>query len=63
MEFDLTTAVGILVAIIVLGIGGLAASGVMAPRTVFMMVLPSMIVFAAITFWVGVKHGENRARQ
>jgi len=26
-----------------------------------MMVLPSMIVFAAVAFAIGVKHGEYRA--
>lgn len=34
MEFDLPRAGGILVAIIVIGVGGLAASGVMAVQTV-----------------------------
>ena len=63
MEFNLPRAGGILVAIIVLGVGGLAASGVMTVRTVLMMVLPSMAIFAAVAFWLGMKHGEYRALQ
>jgi len=61
MDFDLLTAGGLLVAIIAVGVGGLAASGVMGLSTVMMMVLPSMVVFAAIAFALGVKHGEYRA--
>lgn len=61
MEFDLPKAVGSLVAIVALSIAGLAASGVMTLQTVLMMVLPSMAVFAAVAFWLGVKHGEYRA--
>lgn len=60
MEFDLLTAGGSLVAIIALGVAGLAASGVMSLGTVLMMVLPSMVVFGAIAFWLGTKHGEYR---
>lgn len=62
MEFDLPKTGGLLVAIVVLSIGGLAASGMMTLQTVLMMVLPSMAVFAAVAFWLGVKHGEYRAR-
>ncbi|QLD88193.1 hypothetical protein HWV07_03750 [Natronomonas salina] len=61
MEFDLPKAAGLLVAIVALSIAGLAASGVMTLQTVLMMVLPSMAVFAAVAFWLGVKHGEFRA--
>lgn len=61
MEFDMPRALGLLVAVIAVGVGGLAASGVMATSTVLMMVLPSMVVFAAIAFGLGVKHGEYRA--
>lgn len=60
MEFDLPRAGGILVAIIVIGVGGLAASGVMTAQTVLMMVLPSMAIFAALAFWLGMKYGEYR---
>ncbi|WP_458189497.1 DUF7333 family protein [Haladaptatus sp. NG-WS-4] len=61
MEFDLPRAGGILVVLIVLGVGGLAASGVMTLQTVLMMVLPSMAIFAAVAFWLGIKYGEYRA--
>ena len=63
MRFDLPRAVGLLGLLILLGVGGLAGSGVMAVQTVLMMVLPSMILFAAVAFWVGMKHGEFRAHQ
>lgn len=63
MEFDLPRTAGILVAIIALGVGGLAASDVMTLQTVLTMVLPSMVVFAAVAFWLGAKHGEYRTRQ
>jgi hypothetical protein len=33
----------------------------MAVQTIMMMVLPSMVVFAALAFWLGTKHGEYRA--
>lgn len=61
MEFDLPRAGGILVVLIVLGVGGLAASGVMTLQTVLMMVLPSLAIFAAVAFWLGMKYGEYRA--
>lgn len=61
MEFDFVRSVGVLVAIVALGVAGLASSGVMQASTVFMMVLPSMIVFAAVSFYIGMKHGEYRA--
>jgi len=60
MEFDFLRVGGILVAIIILAIGGLAASGVMTIQTVLMMVLPSMTIFAAVAFWLDMKHGEYR---
>ncbi|MFB6271157.1 MAG: hypothetical protein ABEH83_14530 [Halobacterium sp.] len=61
MEFDFTRAVGLLVLFVVIGVVGLATADVMETSTVFMMVLPSMIVFAAVSFLIGMKHGEYRA--
>lgn len=61
MDFDLLRAGGGLALLVAVGVGGLAASGVMAPQTVLMMVLPSMAVFGALAFVLGVKHGEFRA--
>lgn len=61
MEFDLATTVGVFLAIVVVAVGGLAASGVMATGTVLMMVLPSVLVFGAVCLFLGVKYGEYRA--
>ena len=61
MEFDLTTTALVFAALIAVGVGGLAASGVMAPSTVLMMVLPSTVVFGLVCLGIGVKHGEFRA--
>lgn len=63
MQFDFLRSVGTLVVVTVLGIVGLAASHVMPTRVIFMMVLPSMILFAVVAFVLGMKHGEYRAGQ
>jgi hypothetical protein len=60
MEFDWTTTLGIFVALIVIGAGGLLASGVMAVGTILMMVLPAMVVFGLICLAIGVQYGEYR---
>ena len=60
MKFDFLRAGGLLLLVVVLGIGGLIGSGMMTTSTVLMMVAPSMLVFAAIAFALGVKHGEFR---
>ncbi len=61
MEFDTTVTAAVFAAIIVVGVGGLAASGVMATSTVLMMVAPSMIVFGLVCLGLGMKYGEHRA--
>ena len=61
MKYDLARALGLLAAIIVVGVGGLLVGDVMSGTVVLMMVLPSMVVFALVAFAVGVKHGEYRA--
>ena len=61
MEFKLPVAAGVVIAIIAAGTAGLLAMDVMAPTTTLTMVLPSMAIFAAIVFVLGVKHGEYRA--
>ena len=61
MKFNLPVAAGIVVAIIAIGVAGLVPMPGMTAQTVFMMVLPSMAIFAAIVFVIGVKHGEYRA--
>jgi hypothetical protein len=59
MEFDFVRSVGVLIAITAVATVGL--TNVMAPGTVFMMVLPSMVAFAAVAFFLGMKHGEYQA--
>lgn len=61
MEFDLATTAGIFLAIVVVAVGGLAASGVMQRSTVLMMVLPSVLFFGAVCLFLGTKYGEYRA--
>jgi hypothetical protein len=63
MEFDLTLPVslGSIVALVAVGTLGLMQGDMMSDDTVLMMVLPSMLVFAAVVFVIGVKHGEYRA--
>ena len=61
MELDLTKTAAVFVALIAVGVGGLAASGVMQTSTVLMMVAPSMVAFGLICLFIGVKHGEYRA--
>lgn len=61
MQFDLPRALGALIALVAVGIAGLAVAGVMATSTVLMMVLPSTLGFGLVAFGLGVKHGEYRA--
>jgi hypothetical protein len=60
MDFDGTTTLAIFIALIVVGIGGLLASGVMAVGTILMMVLPAMVVFGLVCLAIGVQYGEYR---
>ncbi|WP_227134836.1 DUF7333 family protein [Halorubellus salinus] len=62
MEFNQATTIGIFLLVVVVGVGGLLASGVMAASTVLMMVAPSVLVFGGLCLFLGVKHGEHRAR-
>ena len=60
MEFNATvTGVAFVVLFGVLA-GGTLTSG-MPPR-ITMMILPGLLVFMLLTLYVGVKHGEYRAR-
>lgn len=59
MEFDFVRSVAPLVVIV--AVAAIALTTVMNSSTVFMMVLPSMIVFSVIAFFFGMKHGEFRA--
>jgi high-affinity nickel permease len=58
VEYDFTRSVAPLVVIV--AVAAVALTSVMAPSTVFMMVLPSMIVFSVIAYFFGLKHGEFR---
>ncbi|WP_277554221.1 DUF7333 family protein [Halobaculum limi] len=59
MEFDFARSVLPLAAIV--AVAAVALTSVMTASTVFMMVLPSMIVFSVVAFFLGMKHGEFRA--
>ncbi|ELZ48557.1 hypothetical protein C463_00790 [Halorubrum californiense DSM 19288] len=61
MEFDLPRATAILVLIVAIGAGGLIGAEMMPLQTTLMMVVPSMLVFGALAFAIGVKHGEFRS--
>jgi len=58
MEFDFARSV--LPLVVIVAVATAALTSVMAPSTVFMMVLPSMIVFSVVAFFLGLKHGEFR---
>jgi hypothetical protein len=58
MVSDLVRSVAPLVVIV--AVASVALTSVMTPSTVFMMVLPSMIVFSIVAFFFGMKHGESR---
>ena len=59
MEFDFPQSVVPLAAIV--AVASIGLTSVMTPSTVFMMVLPSMVVFSVVAFFFGMKHGEFRA--
>lgn len=61
MEYTLPVTLGGLVALVVVGVGGLLASDLMQTRTVLTMVAPSMLAFGLVAYWLGLKHGEFRA--
>jgi len=61
MGLSFTKAVAPLV--LICAVGSIALTSVMQPSTVFMMVLPSMIVFAVVAFFLGMQFGEFEAGQ
>lgn len=61
MGFSFTQAVGPLVLIV--AVATIALTSVMQPSTVFMMVLPSMIVFAIVAFFFGMRFGKTNPEQ
>ncbi len=60
MEFTLPVSLGTLLAIVGVGVAGLAGSGTMALDTTLVMVESSMLVFGLVAFALGMKHGEYR---
>lgn len=61
MLFDFPRTAGLLAAVILVGVVVVVGAGMMTVETTVTMVLPSMVVFGAIAFALGVKHGEYRA--
>ncbi|GAB3694464.1 DUF7333 family protein [Halorubrum pallidum] len=61
MDFDLPRAAALLILIVAIGAGGLIGAGMMPLQTTLMMVVPSMLVFGAVAFAIGVKHRQFRA--
>ncbi|QSG03639.1 DUF7333 family protein [Natranaeroarchaeum sulfidigenes] len=63
MEFDLTKTVVAFLAVNAIGVGALMGAPMgMTESTILTMVLPSMLVFGALTLAIGVKFGEYRAK-
>ncbi|HET7324714.1 MAG TPA: hypothetical protein VFJ06_10310 [Halococcus sp.] len=61
MALDTTKTAIAFIVLIVIAIGGLLGSGVMATNIVLMMVLPAMVVFGLICLGIGTQYGEYRA--
>jgi hypothetical protein len=61
MEFDRTTTLGVFFGLVILGMGGLFAFDVMAQQILFMMVLPSVLIFGGLCLFLGMRFGEYRA--
>ena len=61
IDLNLPVSLGIIAAIIAAGTVGLLQMDAMTTETTLQMVLPSMVIFAAVVFAIGVKHGEFRA--
>jgi len=62
MEFDQVTTYGVFAAVVVASVVALLVTEMMPARIVFMMVAPSILVFGGLCLFLGVKHGEYRAR-
>jgi len=62
MEFDQTTTYGIFGAVVVAAVAALLVTDMMPQRVVLMMVTPTILAFGALCLFLGVKHGEYRAR-
>ncbi|MFT4882465.1 MAG: hypothetical protein ACI9CA_002006 [Natronomonas sp.] len=60
MKYDFVRSVVPLVLIVAVATVALPAMTPMQLSTVMMMVLPSMVVFSVLAFFLGMKHGEFR---
>ncbi len=60
MKYDFVRSVVPLVLIVAVAAAALPAMTPMQLSTVMMMVLPSMVVFSVLAFFLGMKHGEFR---
>ncbi len=60
MKYDFVRSVAPLVLIVAVATAALPAMTPMELSTVMMMVLPSMVVFSVVAFFLGMKHGESR---
>lgn len=66
VEFNLPVTVGAFVLVIALATASMLFTPMgdnMQTGTIFMMVVPSAVVFGLITFAIGMKFGEHRASQ
>ncbi len=59
MEFTQTNAVGALVVLLALLIGGTISSPM--GTSLSLMISAGLLVFGVLVFWIGVQHGEYRA--
>jgi hypothetical protein len=60
MKYDFARSVVPLVLIVAVAAAVLPAMTPMQLSTVMMMVLPSMVAFSVLAFFLGMKHGEFR---
>lgn len=60
MKLDTVKAAAAFVVVVALATAGMIAAPMMETDTVLTMVLPSMVVYGAVMFFVGVLHGQYR---
>ncbi len=60
MEFTTRNTIVAFIVLVHLGLGVSLATP-MGVRTVFMMVLPALVIYGLIAVTLGIKHGEYRA--
>ncbi|MFP4633317.1 MAG: DUF7333 family protein [Halobacteriota archaeon] len=60
MKLDTVKAAAAFVAVVAVGAAALIAAPMMQTDTVLTMVVPSMVVYGAVMFLIGVLHGQYR---